>query len=51
MVWMKMIVVESGAREAFMLTVLARLTLGKTKSLPFVVQCYSIHWNTAEPIR
>jgi hypothetical protein len=37
------------------LAVLAGLTLLKTHkkvfSLTFVIQCYCIHWNTAEPIR
>jgi hypothetical protein len=39
--------------QAFMLTVLARLTLWKKKvfCLIFLIQWYSIHWNTAELIR
>jgi hypothetical protein len=46
--------VQSGD-ETFMLTVLARLTLRKTKNerssvFTFVVQWYSMHWNEAEKI-
>jgi hypothetical protein len=49
------VAVRGGAFMSNLLAVLARLTLKKklkkVSCLIFIVHWYSVHWNTAEPIR